>query len=273
MVTFGEAKENISPTVRPRRAPRLFDDFLTYVPSPPNNNTDICEVLSPMRSKRKRQDDEGSRKRSAGESENVSEDIIEVGDSDEEESPEKLSHRRTTRSSDVLSDTFKMCMYPENAKDSVLVCVSDYKSLEHDTYLNDIIIDFYLTYLYHKLTLEEQKKVHIFSTMFYKRLTSNLSSKGKEDANLSSAEKKHARVKGWTKNVDIFEKDFIFVPICESSHWYLLVVIRLVFCLIVLDYKSYCLIFFLQAQICPPLSNDRRQGRGTHGDGAGQSRW
>jgi Ulp1 family protease len=30
------------------------------------------------------------------------------------------------------------------------------------------------------------------------------------------AEKKHARVKNWTKKVDLFEKDFIFVPINEQ---------------------------------------------------------
>ncbi|KAJ7386909.1 Sentrin-specific protease 6 [Desmophyllum pertusum] len=34
----------------------------------------------------------------------------------------------------------------------------------------------------------------------------------------------HSQVRTWTKNVDIFEKDFVIVPINESSHWYLAVI-------------------------------------------------
>ena len=29
----------------------------------------------------------------------------------------------------------------------------------------------------------------------------------------------------WTKNVDIFEKEILLIPICEAAHWYLLAVI------------------------------------------------
>ena len=32
----------------------------------------------------------------------------------------------------------------------------------------------------------------------------------------SPAEKRHSRVKSWTKNVDLFSKDFIIVPINEQ---------------------------------------------------------
>merc|ERR1719234_2734440 len=34
------------------------------------------------------------------------------------------------------------------------------------------------------------------------------------------------RVKGWTKNVELFSKDMIIIPICEHSHWYLVIVIK-----------------------------------------------
>ena len=37
-----------------------------------------------------------------------------------------------------------------------------------------------------------------------------------DDPKLTAAEKRHARVKSWTKNIDIFEKDFIIVPINEQ---------------------------------------------------------
>ena len=177
--------------------------------------------------RKRREEDGGSRKKSSTGS--ASNDIIEVGDSDEEESPPLPdASRRTTRSTTQLSDQFKLCEFPPGgAKDSVTVCVADYKSLEHDTFLNDIIIDFHLTYAFHKvLPTEEQKLVHMFSTMFYKRLTSSHKTKSKEEQGLTAAQKKHSRVKTWTKNVNIFDKQFVIIPICEHSHWYLVIIIN-----------------------------------------------
>lgn len=36
------------------------------------------------------------------------------------------------------------------------------------------------------------------------------------DPNLTPSEKRHSRVKTWTKKVNLFEKDFIIVPINEQ---------------------------------------------------------
>jgi hypothetical protein len=33
-------------------------------------------------------------------------------------------------------------------------------------------------------------------------------------------------VKRWTKNVDIFEKDFLIIPINEANHWSLVIIVR-----------------------------------------------
>ena len=176
--------------------------------------------------KRKRKDDEGSKRKKSSNGAAEDEVIELVEDSEDDEAiPITVNSRRTTRSSSTLSDQFKLCEYPKNAKDSVTVCVTDYKSLEHDTFLNDIIIDFYLTWLFHeKLPSEDKAGVHVFSTMFYKRLT--LQHKSNEDSSLNSAEKKHSRVKGWTKNLNLFEKNLIIFPICEHSHWYLVMAVR-----------------------------------------------
>lgn len=38
------------------------------------------------------------------------------------------------------------------------------------------------------------------------------------------AQQHYNRVKNWTKNVNIFEKDFIIIPINENQHWYLAIV-------------------------------------------------
>ena len=43
-----------------------------------------------------------------------------------------------------------------------------------------------------------------------------------KDKSLSVKAKRHIRVKGWTKKVDLFSKDLVIFPICENnSHWYL----------------------------------------------------
>jgi sentrin-specific protease 7 len=72
------------------------------------------------------------------------------------------------------------------------------------------------------LSPEDQKRTHVFSSFFYKRLTTRttpqagLGAKYVEDPKLSPAEKRHHRVKGWTKSVDLFSKDFIIIPINEK---------------------------------------------------------
>ncbi|KAK9679974.1 Ulp1 protease family, C-terminal catalytic domain, partial [Popillia japonica] len=47
----------------------------------------------------------------------------------------------------------------------------DYMCLAQDQFLNDVIIDFYLKYLVLNMSEEKKEKVHVFSTFFYKRLT------------------------------------------------------------------------------------------------------
>ncbi len=51
------------------------------------------------------------------------------------------------------------------------VSAYDYCTLEEEEYLNDAIINFHLTWLYHETLTEEQRQdVHIFSTHFYSKL-------------------------------------------------------------------------------------------------------
>ena len=48
-----------------------------------------------------------------------------------------------------------------------------------------------------------------------------------KDRNLSAKAKRHMRVRGWTKKVDLFSKDLLIFPICENnSHWYLVAAVR-----------------------------------------------
>ncbi|EFA03603.1 hypothetical protein TcasGA2_TC013691 [Tribolium castaneum] len=142
--------------------------------------------------------------------------------------PKELS--KTVMSYSSVSEIKALLMYPAEGRGRITINTEDYMCLGQDQFLNDVIIDFYLKYLLLNLPKERQDKVHIFSTFFYKRLTtkplkaSRKSQPTEIDPNLSPAQKRHSRVKTWTKNVNIFEKDFIIVPINENCHWFLAII-------------------------------------------------
>ncbi|XP_023574443.1 sentrin-specific protease 6 isoform X2 [Octodon degus] len=119
----------------------------------------------------------------------------------------------------------KLIVYPPPpAKGGISVTNEDLHCLSEGEFLNDVIIDFYLKYLVlEKLKKEDADRIHIFSSFFYKRLNQR-ERKNPETTNLSIQQKRHGRVKTWTRHVDIFEKDFIFVPLNEAAHWFLAVV-------------------------------------------------
>ncbi|XP_021062137.1 sentrin-specific protease 6 isoform X2 [Mus pahari] len=119
----------------------------------------------------------------------------------------------------------KLIVYPPPpAKGGISVTNEDLHCLSEGEFLNDVIIDFYLKYLVlEKLKKEDADRIHIFSSFFYKRLNQR-ERRNPETTNLSIQQKRHGRVKTWTRHVDIFEKDFIFVPLNEAAHWFLAVV-------------------------------------------------
>merc|ERR1719471_1796479 len=139
------------------------------------------------------------------------------------------SQEKTTPPGQVV----KYCQYPPDMAGNVSVTNEDFNCLEAEQFLNDVIIDFYLKYLQHgKFTniKEVMDKTHIFTTYFYKRLTTRPQKlKGKphpveDNPSLSAAEKRYDRVERWTKKVNLFEKDFIVVPINEHAHWFVCVI-------------------------------------------------
>lgn len=117
----------------------------------------------------------------------------------------------------------KLFVYPPPPQPGgITVTSDDIRCLAEEEFLNDVIIDFYLKFVfYEKLKPEDRKRTHILSSFFYKRLTQRNNSL---DNHGSTPDRMHSQVKTWTKNVDIFEKDFVFVPINENSHWYLAVI-------------------------------------------------
>lgn len=120
----------------------------------------------------------------------------------------------------------QILIYPPG-KGGISINTEDYMCLAIDQYLNDVIIDFYLKYLHENVLDDEQRqKTHIFSSFFYNRLTTMTARQRQteKDVKLTASQKRHARVKSWTKNVNLFEKDFIIIPINEQSHWFLAII-------------------------------------------------
>mmetsp|Transcript_12245 Transcript_12245/g.18544 ORF Transcript_12245/g.18544 Transcript_12245/m.18544 type:complete len:912 (+) Transcript_12245:210-2945(+) len=142
--------------------------------------------------------------------------------------------------------------YPmeEYAQDSITISVGDKRRLTEGEFLNDNIIDLQIK----RIVISMNKKnaptlpptpqvdgvsaakdavpspspppvlsahntapVYAFSCMFYTKLT-ELPKYTKESA--------YGMVKRWTKNVDIFSKDFVFFPINIGAHWSLVCVVR-----------------------------------------------
>uniref|UniRef100_A0A087YH30 SUMO specific peptidase 6a n=1 Tax=Poecilia formosa TaxID=48698 RepID=A0A087YH30_POEFO len=130
---------------------------------------------------------------------------------------EEMTDLQPTFSGPVM----KLMVYPPPpAKGGISVTNEDLHCLNDGEFLNDVIIDFYLKYL----VLEDAQRIHVFSSFFYKRLNQRERRSGPDTVSLPIQKRKHNRVKTWTRHVDLFQKDFIFVPINESAHWYLAVI-------------------------------------------------
>jgi sentrin-specific protease 7 len=89
------------------------------------------------------------------------------------------------------------------------------KKIVDGEYLNDSLIDMKIKHMVLHLAQEQRAFFHCFSCMFYARVTQ-----------VRNAKEGYELVSRWTKNVDLFQKDFILVPINYSFHWSLAIIVR-----------------------------------------------
>ena len=75
-----------------------------------------------------------------------------------------------------------------------------------------IVIDFYIKYIGEK----DSQSTHIYSTMFFKKLVTDPAEDSYQDIqekkySVDLSGKRYARVKNWTKNMDVFTKGNCYI--------------------------------------------------------------
>jgi hypothetical protein len=106
-------------------------------------------------------------------------------------------------------------VYPVNGKKKTYVEFGDLYRLDEGQFLNDNLIEFYFRWL-QETKKTRDNEVYFFGTHFYSSLTSE-----------KRGSINHGAVARWTAKVDIFNYDFVIVPVNESAHWYLALICNL----------------------------------------------
>jgi Ulp1 family protease len=140
------------------------------------------------------------------------------GETDKEKHDKTASEKKIkSEKDDPSSCAVTYCQYPPNFSGNISVTNEDYMCLAASQFLNDVIIDFFLKYLQYSnngtVDQDLMAKTHIFTTFFYKRLTTKpLTPKGskshpiEDDPDLTDSQKMYERVRKWTKKVDLFKR-------------------------------------------------------------------
>ncbi|KAE8229387.1 hypothetical protein CF326_g5644, partial [Tilletia indica] len=141
-----------------------------------------------------------------------------------EKAAEAAKVARTTRAKPRLSeaDDTQILRWPlQGGPGAISLFRSDFAKLDEGEFLNDTLIEFGLKYILDQKREEGgtgsklADSMYLYSSFFYKRL-----SEGKDHLKL------YENVRKWTSRVDIFDKDYLVVPINEHLHWYLAIIIR-----------------------------------------------
>ena len=154
-------------------------------------------------------------------------DIMAVDCEYRAEVEEKNSSRKRKRRSVAAlpvgenpEDNDMFLVYPTDpdAFDPITITKGCIKRLEQGEYFNDNLIDYKIKRYMEELAManpEQRNKVHAFSCQFWIKMTEKKNPKDMYEL-----------VARWTKEIDIFALDFLFVPVNMGSHWSLSVIVR-----------------------------------------------
>ena len=124
--------------------------------------------------------------------------------------------------------------YPDNEPNSIILYGNDLNCVRDGQYLNDNIMNFYLKYYQYNGAILDRKtlnKIFIYDALFASNLLMNPKKK-KHQIDLKGydvytqdtfGDIYQKNLKQWTKDIDIFSKDYIIIPIVKDFHWYLVI--------------------------------------------------
>lgn len=120
-------------------------------------------------------------------------------------------------------DQSKLLTFPRGEPDAVTIIDCDIESLQPKKFLRDNIIDFYIKYLQTKLPPGVKDHSYFFNSFFSRIFLENSGASTDNDQSKAAYE----RVRKWTHEVNLFEKEYIFIPVIRSSHWSLIFICHL----------------------------------------------
>jgi Ulp1 protease family, C-terminal catalytic domain len=141
---------------------------------------------------------------------------------DPEQERDAAAARRAKEYADAAALPVRnMFLYPpDQARGRVQIKSDDADRLKPGEYLNDSLVDFYVKYIERVIApgcMAPGESIFAFSSFFFQRLR--------------SAEKTttdYAGVQRWTNFAnDLFTKRYVFMPICDSWHWSLILIANL----------------------------------------------
>ncbi|XP_030528670.1 probable ubiquitin-like-specific protease 2B isoform X2 [Rhodamnia argentea] len=119
-----------------------------------------------------------------------------------------------------FDEPFEEFIYPKGEADAVSISKRDVDLLQPETFINDTIIDFYIKYLKNQIQPDEKHRYHFFNSFFFRKLADL----DKDPSSASDGRAAFLRVRKWTRKLNLFEKDYIFIPVNFNLHWSLIVV-------------------------------------------------
>lgn len=127
-------------------------------------------------------------------------------------------HKRKADTNPVLFEYPPDRSEVESNGNVIIFTRHDYQSLQSPNFLNDTIISFFMQFhLDHQVDCNLKQRIHLFNSFFFAKINSIRRNKDVKDMSFAHASR-------WIKRVNIFDKDFLIMPVCENDHWILIIV-------------------------------------------------
>ena len=123
----------------------------------------------------------------------------------------KISEGFSSAIGSLHTDNNVYLVYPpeEDATNAITITEGDKRRLEPFQYLNDSLIDLKIRHMDRSQEFSKRQGLwYSYNSLFYSKI------RGSENM-----EKSYMSVERWTKNIDIFDKKLVVVPINEGEHW------------------------------------------------------